>query len=80
MKYQVNWHPPGRGPVAEIYKGDDETIMYSHVSAMEYVLADAYGSGDIEIVEDGESRWIDYRDGIRDGMGRDEMDWAAENR
>ena len=35
---------------------------------------------DVEIVEDGESRWIDYNGGIRQGMDRADMTWAHENR
>ena len=65
-RYTVRFR--GRAKGVEIYRGNSERIMYSHVSAMEYILMDTLGTGDIEIIEDGKSRWIDYRDGVRDGF------------
>ena len=47
-----------------VWTGDDEAILYSHVNAFEYAL-EGQGNGELEIVEDGESRWITYRDGER---------------
>jgi hypothetical protein len=40
-----------------------ETLMYSHVNAMEWTLQASGGTADIEIVQDGESRWIEYVNG-----------------
>jgi hypothetical protein len=52
--------------VVTLYTGHSETAMYSHVSAIEMALMLAHdATAEIEIVEDGESRWIEYRDGQR---------------
>jgi len=56
--------------VQEVYRGDSETEMYSHVSAIEHTLALTRATADIEIVEDGRERWIDYQDGVRDDATR----------
>jgi hypothetical protein len=70
-RYTVNLHVislHGGERVREVYQGGDETVMYSHVSAIEWTLAMTGGTAEIEIVEDGRERWIDYQDGKRDGL------------
>lgn len=67
-RYTVNFYPARKGPEStpqKLYQGNSETNMYSHVSAVELVLSSTYESGNIEIVEHGESRWIDYITGVR---------------
>ena len=67
-QFRVLLHPhhsaanPG---IREMYKGSSEVIMYSHVNTIEGTLMATSGTANIEIVEDGESRWIDYRNGGR---------------
>jgi hypothetical protein len=52
--------------VQTIYQGTSEAVMYSHVSAVELALMATYdGAVDIEIIQDGHSRWLEYRDGKR---------------
>jgi hypothetical protein len=51
--------------VQTIYTGEDEYIMYSHVSAVEFTLMACYGTAEIEIVDAGVSRWIEYQEGVR---------------
>lgn len=71
-RYVVTFDPApwgfAKGPNATpqtIYKGDDETIMYSHVSAVEATLIATYETGEIVIEENGRPRSIEYRDGER---------------
>jgi hypothetical protein len=55
-----------RKRVKTIYKGTDEAVMYSYVNALEFALETANdGGAEIEIIQDGQSRWIEYRDGTR---------------
>jgi len=70
-RYEVNLHSislPAGERVQTVYTGDDETVMYSHVSAIEWTLVACYGTAEIEIVDAGASRWIEYQEGERDDI------------
>lgn len=49
------------------YRGSasDSSAMYAHLNTIERTLTATRGTADIEIIENGESRWIEYRAGRR---------------
>jgi len=63
--YQLLLH--SLGTTRGVYRGSaaDDTDMYSHLSTVEDTLAAVRATADIEIIENGESRWIEYRAGRR---------------
>ena len=68
MRFTVNLHTislfAGEA-VKPVFQGDDEPLMYSHVNAVEWALEAVHGTAEIEIVDNGESRWIEYQEGKR---------------
>ena len=61
-RYTVHLH--GSAKTTQIYRGNSTSVMYSHVTAVETTLKETHGTAEIEIVENGESRWVQYRDGV----------------
>jgi hypothetical protein len=48
-----------------LYRGNSESIMYSHVTAVEFTLSACHATADIEIIDNGESRYLNYVGGRR---------------
>lgn len=65
-EFEVKLYSPRVAFGKTVLKGRmTETLMYSHVNAIEWTLSAVGGTAEIEIEQDGESRWIQYADGVR---------------
>ena len=63
--FEVKLHVRGRKPKSILKGRMTMALMYSHVNVAEWVLQGTGGTAEIEIIENGESRWIEYANGER---------------
>lgn len=66
--YQIHLHTSDSVYAVVYCDYNTESHMYSHLNAIEHTLEALRATTEIEIIENGESRWIEYRDGNRTDM------------